>query len=110
MATSEKWTDKQTGERRERTEWHRLVIFNERLGEVAQKYLRKGPKVYLEGQLQTRKWQDREGTGRYTAEGVLRRFRGELVLLGDRRDGGGDEDRGRDAGAGGADLDDEIPF
>ena len=122
VATSENWRDKNTGERRERTEWHRVVIFNERLGEVAQKYLRKGSKVYLEGQLQTRKWQDQSGVDKYTTEVVLGRFRGELTML-DSRGGGGGEfaEAGAEAGgtgngapsqaaASGGDLDDEIPF
>ncbi|MGF1607058.1 MAG: single-stranded DNA-binding protein [Rhodothalassiaceae bacterium] len=129
VATSETWTDRQTGERRERTEWHRVVIFNEKLGEVAERYLRKGSKVYLEGQLQTRKWQDQSGQDRYTTEVVLQRFRGELTLLDSRAQGGERsgyaEDRGYGAGDYGgqdsgydegpprdlsADLDDEIPF
>ena len=89
VATSETWRDKGSGERKERTEWHRVVIFNERLGEVAQKYLKKGSKVYLEGQLQTRKWQDQSGQDRYTTEVVLGKFRGELTMLDGRGDGGG---------------------
>ncbi len=118
VATSENWRDKNSGERRERTEWHRVVIFNERLGEVAQKYLHKGSKVYLEGQLQTRKWQDQSGVDKYTTEVVLGRFRGELTMLDSR--GGGGEFAEAEAGAGdaapsqpaasGGDLDDEIPF
>ncbi len=87
VATSENWKDRD-GNRQERTEWHNVVIFNENLGRVAKSYLRKGSKVYLEGQLQTRKWQDQSGADRYTTEIVLQRFRGELVLL-DSRDGGG---------------------
>ena len=122
VATSENWRDKNTGERRERTEWHRVVIFNERLGEVAQKYLRKGSKVYLEGQLQTRKWQDQSGVDKYTTEVVLGRFRGELTMLDSRAGGGGEfAEAGAEAGgagngapsqaaASGGDLDDEIPF
>jgi single-strand DNA-binding protein len=131
IATSERWRDRNSGENRERTEWHRVVIFNERLGEVAEKYLAKGRSVYLEGQLQTRKWQDQSGQERYTTEVVLQRFRGELVLLGGRdegasvpeeRDGGdwastGTEPARSKSGArrqGGPesfdDLDDEIPF
>ena len=116
VATSESWRDKQTGERREKTEWHRVVIFNERLGEVAQKYLHKGSKVYLEGQLQTRKWTDQQGQDRYSTEVVLQRYRGELTMLDSRSEGGGggesqrsDADRGGSA-PGGGDLDDEIPF
>jgi single-strand DNA-binding protein len=128
VATSERWRDRSSGENRERTEWHRVVIFNERLGEIAEKYLAKGRTVYLEGQLQTRKWTDQSGQERYTTEVVLQRFRGELTLLGGRGDdagmGGGppddDEGRGGPSGGGGGggrrgpggydDLDDEIPF
>src|SRR4051795_3707485 len=88
IATSENWNDKATGERKEKTEWHSVAIFNENLGRVAKSYLRKGSKVYIEGQLQTRKWQDQSGNDRYTTEIVLQKFRGELVLL-DSRDGGG---------------------
>ncbi len=97
IATSERWRDRSSGENRERTEWHRVVIFNERLGEVAEKYLAKGRSVYLEGQLQTRKWQDQSGQERYTTEVVLQRFRGELVLLGGRDEGSPLPDE-RDAG------------
>ena len=89
VATGETWKDRQTGERRERTEWHRVVIFDERVAEVAQNYLRKGSKVYLEGQLQTRKWTDQSGQERYTTEVVLQRFRGVLTMLDSRSDGGG---------------------
>ena len=126
VATSETWRDKGSGERKERTEWHRVVIFNERLGEVAQKYLKKGAKVYIEGQLQTRKWQDQSGQERYTTEVVLGRFRGELTMLDGRGDSSGMGEGGSDyeaapapraGGAGrgvpvpaGGDLDDEIPF
>jgi len=124
VATSETWRDRSSGERRERTEWHRVVIFNERLGEVAQKYLQKGSKVYLEGQLQTRKWTDQQGVEKYTTEVVLNRFRGELTMLDSRSGGGGDFDGGSGGGGGGdfgkpsgggpapsgGDLDDEIPF
>src|ERR1700735_4620748 len=81
IATSETWRDKGTGERKERTEWHRVVIFNENLAKVAEQYLRKGSKVFLEGQLQTRKWTDKDGAERYSTEVVLQRFRGELVML-----------------------------
>ena len=81
LATSESWRDKNTGERREKTEWHRVVIFNERLADVAQKYLRKGSKIYIEGQLQTRKWTDQSGVEKYSTEVVLQRFRGELQML-----------------------------
>ena len=118
VATSESWRDKASGDRKERTEWHRVVIYNENLAKVAEQYLRKGSKVFVEGQLQTRKYADKDGTERYTTEVVLTRFRGELVLL-DRPDG----DRGErpapamaGAGAGESrsfqrdDLDDEIPF
>lgn len=134
LATSENWRDKNTGERREKTEWHRVVIFNERLVEVAEKYLRKGSKIYIEGQLQTRKWQDQSGQDKYSTEVVLNRFRGELTMLDSRRDaeaqgagdyggapaGGapmGDAESGPSGGgpggpapSGGGDLDDEIPF
>jgi single-strand DNA-binding protein len=129
VATSERWRDRSSGENRERTEWHRVVIFNERLGEIAEKYLAKGRTVYLEGQLQTRKWTDQSGQEKYTTEVVLQRFRGELTLLGGRGDdagyGGGssDYDEGRGSSSGGGsgagggrkssgydDLDDEIPF
>ena len=118
VATSESWRDKASGERKERTEWHRVVIYNENLAKVAEQYLRKGSKVYLEGQLQTRKYADKDGTERYSTEVVLTRFRGELVLL-DRADGErGDRPVPAMAGAGAGearnfqrnDLDDEIPF
>jgi single-strand DNA-binding protein len=88
LATSETWRDKASGERKERTEWHSVAIFNEALGKIAEQYLRKGSTVYVEGQLETRKWQDQSGADRYTTEVVLRPFRGELTLLGGR-DGGG---------------------
>ncbi len=128
LATSENWRDKNTGERREKTEWHRVVIFNERLVEVVEKYLRKGAKIYIEGQLQTRKWQDQSGADRYSTEVVLNRFRGELTMLDSRRDAeaqgagdyggapaggapsGGPGSGGGPAPSGGGDLDDEIPF
>lgn len=126
LATSENWRDRNTGERRERTEWHRVVIFNDRLVDVVEKYLRKGSKVYVEGQLQTRKWTDQSGQERYTTEVVLQRFRGELTMLDSRGEGGGTYAAegggtsgagagggGRDYGgsSGGADeLEDEIPF
>ncbi len=132
VATSETWRDKASGERKERTEWHRVAIFNENLAKIAEQYLKKGSKVYIEGQLETRKWQDQSGADRYTTEVVLRPYRGELTLL-DGRDGGGaggggyDDDRGGygggsggygggpggpggSAGGGRPDLDDEIPF
>ncbi len=127
LATSESWRDRNSGERRERTEWHRVVIFNDRLVDVVEKYLSKGSKIYVEGQLQTRKWTDRDGQERYTTEVVLQRFRGELTMLDSRGGGGGDfgggggQDfggGGRDFGGGGGapsgggagDLDDDIPF
>jgi len=118
IATSESWKDRASGERKERTEWHRVVIFNERLAEVAERYLRKGSKVYVEGALQTRKWTDQSGAEKYTTEVVLGRFRGELTMLDGRGGGGGGMEEvpamaesGRPALAkGGADLDDEIPF
>lgn len=93
LATSERWKDRSTGEQRERTEWHRVVIFNENLGRIAEQYLRKGSTCYIEGQLQTRKWTDQQGAEKYTTEVVLQRYRGELTLLGARGDstmGGGD--------------------
>lgn len=98
IATSETWRDKATGERKERTEWHSVAIFNENIGKIAEQYLRKGSKVYVEGQLETRKWQDQSGADRYTTEVVLRQFRGELTLLGGRDSGsgggGGQDERG----------------
>ena len=110
IATSESWKDKMSGERKEKTEWHSVVIYNENLARVAEQYLRKGSKVYIEGQLQTRKWADQSGVEKYTTEVVLQRFRGELTLL-DGRSGGGemgmDEEsggqisRGGDFGGGG---------
>jgi single-strand DNA-binding protein len=133
LATSESWRDKVTGERKEKTEWHRVVIFNENIARVAEQYLKKGSKVYVEGQLQTRKWTDQSGQEKYSTEVVIQRFRGDLTLL-DGRGGGSSDDeqpgqvsRGGDfgrsspmerrpatAGAGGGgrrdDLDDDIPF
>ena len=115
VATSEQWRDRNSGERRERTEWHRVVIFDE----VAQKYLHKGSKVYLEGQIQTRKWTDQQGQERYTTEVVLGRFRSVLTMLDSRGEGGGggggyDTSGGGfqsgGSSSGGGDLDDEIPF
>ncbi len=88
IATSETWRDRNSGERKERTEWHSVAIFNENLAKIAEQYLRKGSTVYIEGQLETRKWQDQNGQDRYTTEIVLRQFRGELTLLGGRGDGG----------------------
>jgi single-strand DNA-binding protein len=140
IATSETWRDKQSGERKERTEWHSVAIFNEPLAKIAEQYLRKGSTVYIEGQLETRKWQDQSGQERYTTEIVLRPYKGELTLLGGRGEGGGGGggydapremgysggggggDRGgygggaapaRDPGFGAgrsSDFDDEIPF
>jgi single-strand DNA-binding protein len=128
VATSENWKDRNSGERRERTEWHRVVIFNERLADVAQRFLHKGSKVYLEGTLQTRKWTDQSGQEKYTTEVVLGRFRGELTMLDSRGEGGGGGGAGSgggggrgdfggsssaDSGGGGGpapDLDDDIPF
>ncbi len=125
IATSETWRDRASGERKERTEWHSVAIFNENLAKIAEQYLRKGSKVYLEGQLETRKWQDQSGQERYTTEIVLRQFRGELTLLDGRGEGGGggggdyEPDRGGYSGGGaggggrsgsGGGLDDEIPF
>jgi single-strand DNA-binding protein len=134
LATTESWRDKQSGERREKTEWHSVVIFNEQLGKVAQQYLKKGSKVYIEGQLQTRKWQDSSGSDRYTTEVVLQNYAGQLTMLDGRGgasgfsesgssggyDAGGARDQGamrgaksRDASAPKSfekDLDDEIPF
>ncbi len=111
LATSESWRDRNSGERRERTEWHRVVIFNDRLVDVVEKYLNKGSKIYIEGQLQTRKWTDRDGQERYTTEVVLQRFRGELTMLDGRSGGGGDfGGGGAPSGGGAGDLDDDIPF
>ena len=119
LATSESWKDKTTGERKEKTEWHRVVIFNEGLCKVAEQYLKKGAKVYIEGGLQTRKWTDKDGAEKYSTEVVLQNFNGTLVML-DGRSGGGE---GGYAGGGGRvgaseapasfqrdELDDEIPF
>jgi single-strand DNA-binding protein len=117
LATSESWRDKSSGERKERTEWHRVVIFNKNLAEVAEKYLRKGSKIYLEGQLQTRKFTDKDGQERSATEVVLQNFRGELVMLDARGEGGGGARIG--SGGGGAEIpqsfdrnemEDEIPF
>ena len=122
IATSENWRDKQSGERRERTEWHRVVIFSEGLCRIAEQYLRKGSKVYLEGQLETRKWQDQSGADRYSTEIVLRNFNSALTMLDSRNsEGGGSFNAPRErapaqAAQGGgepdfaAELDDEIPF
>ena len=128
IATSERWKDRNSGEQRERTEWHRVVIFNENLARIAEQYLRKGSTVYLEGQLQSRKWTDQQGVEKYTTEVVLQRYRGELTLLGSRNEGnaampssGGMDQIGMGTSgvtsgsamppmAGGDDLDDDIPF
>ncbi len=91
IATSETWRDKQSGEKKERTEWHSVVIFNENLAKVAEQYLKKGSKIYIEGQLQTRKWQDQSGVEKYTTEIVLQRYRGELTILDSRGQGGSDD-------------------
>jgi single-strand DNA-binding protein len=99
IATSETWRDKASGERKEKTEWHSVVIFNENLSKVAEQYLRKGSKVYIEGQLQTRKWTDQQGQERYSTEIVLQRFRGELTIL-DSRGGGGASEGAEDEGGG----------
>ncbi|MCC6983973.1 MAG: single-stranded DNA-binding protein, partial [Bauldia sp.] len=107
VATTESWRDKATGERQERTEWHSVVIFNENLAKVAEQYLRKGSKVYLEGQLQTRKWQDQSGQDRYTTEVVLQRFRGELTLLDSR---GGGQGGGDYSDQGGSDFGRSSPM
>ena len=128
IATSERWKDRNSGEQRERTEWHRVVIFNENLARIAEQYLRKGSTVYLEGQLQSRKWTDQQGVEKYTTEVVLQRYRGEMTLLGSRNEGtaampssGGTDQVGMGTPgmtsgstmppmAGSDDLDDDIPF
>ena len=128
VATSETWRDRGSGERRERTEWHRVVIFNDNLVKVAEQFLRKGSKVYIEGAIQTRKWTDQSGQEKFSTEVVLQKFRGELTMLDGRGGGGGgaEDDAGggfsdsgssgpgrmgrAPAGAGGGDLDDDIPF
>ena len=123
IATSESWRDRNSGERRERTEWHRVVIFNDKLAEIAQKYLRKGSKIYLEGQLQTRKWTDQSGIEKYTTEVVLQRYRGELTMLDGRNETGGASDFSNPSeidnsnaaatefgNSKSPELDDEIPF
>lgn len=109
IATSETWKDKQSGERKERTEWHSVAIFSEPLARIAEQYLRKGSKVYIEGQLETRKWQDQSGQDRYTTEVVLRAFGGTLVLLDGRGDNAGGGGGGYSAPAS-DDMGDEIPF
>lgn len=118
VATSESWRDKQSGERRERTEWHRVVVFNEHLAKISEKYLRKGSKVYLEGSLQTRKWTDQAGVERYTTEIVLGIYGSSLVMLSGRADGTSESDEGRGEEPSGEPavpqgdtvVDDEIPF
>jgi len=127
VATSETWRDRTSGERKERTEWHRVVIFNDNLVKVVENYLKKGAKVYIEGAIQTRKWTDQSGQEKYSTEIVLQKFRGELTMLDGRGDaaGGGDDDYAGGGASGGgfqraqpsgpkesftADLDDEIPF
>ena len=138
IATSESWRDKGSGERREKTEWHRVVVFNDRIVDVAERYLKKGATVYIEGQLQTRKWTDQSGVEKYTTEVVLQKYRGELTMLGGRGEGagagGGEPDAGygnggnfggggsssgggygggsggSGGGRSGGDLDDDIPF
>lgn len=118
IATSETWRDKASGERKEKTEWHRVVIFNKNLADVAEKYLKKGSKVYLEGQLQTRKWTDKDGAEKYSTEVVLQNFRGELTMLDGRSggEGGGSSFGGAREASGSApsfardEMDDEIPF
>ena len=120
IATSDRWKDKNSGEQRERTEWHRVVIFNDALGKIAEQYLKKGSTVYLEGQLQTRKWTDQQsGQDKYTTEVVLQRYRGELTLLGSRQDNQinndynkSEIDQSNEASVSNiaSDLDDEIPF
>ena len=138
VATSERWRDKQSGEQRERTEWHRVVVFDQQIVDICEKYVKKGKKVYLEGQLQTRKWTDPQGQERYSTEVVLQRFRSQLIMLdsgqgggdygaaeapaqmasagggeiapGDGSGGGSGGNGGGGSGGGGDDLDDEIPF
>jgi single-strand DNA-binding protein len=114
IATSESWRDKASGERKEKTEWHRVVIFNKNLAEVAEKYLRKGSKVYVEGSLQTRKWTDKDGAEKYSTEIVLQNFRGELTMLDTKGSEGGGSTRMGGASAPAsferAEMDDEIPF
>ena len=134
IATTETWKDRTTGERKEKTEWHSVAIFNENIGRIAEQYLKKGSSVYVEGQLETRKWQDQSGADRYSTEVVIKQFRGELTLLGGRDAGGGggggyQDDRGSSGGQGGGygggydsgpsqgggggrggEIEDEIPF
>ena len=123
IATSESWKDRQSGERKERTEWHRVVIFNDHLADVAERFLRKGSTVYLEGALQTRKWTGQDGIEKYTTEVVLQRYRGELTMLGGNQSQGQEQQGGQQQNSGYGnqsgsgefpsgppDLDDEIPF
>ena len=110
VATSESWRDKASGERKERTEWHRVVIFNENLAKVAEQYLRKGSKVYVEGQLQTRKYTDQAGVEKYSTEVVLQRFRGEMTLLDSRGGGQGASEGGRDPAGSGSDFGSSGPM
>ena len=117
IATSDSWQDKNSGERREKTEWHRVVSFNDGLGDVAERYLSKGAKLYLEGQLQTRKWTDQSGAEKFSTEVILQKFKGELHMLSGQSEGGsggahssGASGQGPSGGASGPDLDDEIPF
>ena len=116
IATSESWKDKATGERKEKVEWHSVVIFNENIARVAEQYLKKGSKVYVEGSLQTRKWTDQSGQEKYTTEVVLQRFRGDLTILDGMRAGGSDEgaplpeEVDRSPSASGNNINDDIPF
>ncbi|XAI95138.1 hypothetical protein [Microcystis phage Mwe-JY13] len=110
LATSESWRDKNTGERKEKTEWHTIAVFNEGLCGVIEKYVKKGSKLYIEGQLQTRKWQDQSGNDRYTTEIVLQGFNGNLVMLDGKRDGDDKPAGDSKPASGGSAFDDEIPF
>jgi single-strand DNA-binding protein len=116
IATSESWTDKRSGEKREKTEWHRIVVFSEGLAKICEKYLKKGSKVFVRGSIQTRKWQDQSGTDRYTTEIVLQGYRAQIVMLRRANSGGDDADtdyvpeRSSRGGAQHSDMDDEIPF
>ncbi|MDR2724103.1 MAG: single-stranded DNA-binding protein [Holosporaceae bacterium] len=110
LATSEYWKDKVSGERKDKTEWHRIVVFNPNLSEICEKYLHKGSKVYVEGQLQTRKWQDQTGNDKFTTEIVLSKFRGELALLDSRNDGVSNVDVMPDVKSESVGIDDDIPF
>lgn len=116
IATSESWKDKNTGERKEKTEWHRIAVMNERLSEIVEKYVRKGSKLYVEGQLQTRKWTDQSGMDRYTTEVVIGRFKGEITMLDSRNSGGGFDGASQSQPQQSsepsmpASIDDEMPF